>query len=1220
MWIRIASFAVVLSFIASAEGALPPIDRERDGSLAYEKRITPILTKYCGGCHNPADREGKLDLSDYQALRKGGAKGVVVVPNKPDESRLYTMLTGKTKPEMPPEGNEKPTAEEIELLRRWIASGANGPSGPAAEPTLNVPQVKLTTSARDAIAAVAVSPTAPLAALGSNGQVRLLATDEQAIVRSLTNLRGPVTDIEFSRDGKFFAVAAGEPGLFGKAMIFSAADPSYSRTFTGHRDSLYAVALSGDGKTLATASYDQTIKLWDAAVGSETRTLTGHNGAVFDLAFNPAGTILASCGADRTVKLWDVKAGTRLDTFSQSTKELNTVAFSPDGKFVVAGGADNRIRMWAISPTAKENTNPLTITRFAHEGSVLKLAYSADGKTLVSSGEDKLVRLWDPTTITETRALEKQPDWVAALGLSADGKTLVVGRMDGTYGVYDAATAKPRPVVMPQVVSVEPRGIQRGKPTKITLAGTALFGVTEVSLRGPDGKPAKAAIRLSDSNRSMTSLTVDVTADEKLPRGEYTVVALAGKTEIAAPKTGPLLLNIDELVQIAETEPNDTAKRGTTLLQNMGTWGACARPGDVDHFRFEAKKGETVVCRIEAKSLGSMLNGFLTLLDPDGETIASNNDFDGSQDPLIAYDVPRDGTYTVRVSDQAMTGSAQHFYRLSVGNLPLATGVFPQNVAVGRETPVKLVGYNLPPNLTTNVKPMAAGETNVAVDGDRLRTTKPLKVMATADAETVEVEPNDAPTATKLTPTPAFVAGRISPPAAMSSAAGAATDVDLVRFASKKGQTWIIETEAARRGSPLDTKIEVLAADGKPVPRVLLQAVRDSYVTFRSVDSLAPECRFFNWEEMELNQYAYMSGEVVKLFRKPRGPDSGFEFYQSSGRRRGYFDTSAAGHALDEAVYIVEPYPIGTKLVYNGLPTFTLNYANDDDALRKLAGDSRLTFTAPADGEYLVRVSDVRGFGGERFFYRLTIREPKPSFSVSLTNLKPNVHVGSGTTVTFNAERIDDFEDDIVIDVAGIPEGYTLSQPVVIQAGHTQAKAVLTALPTAKPIADDVWKKLKWSAMAKIAGSDVVKPLEGFTSVTLEEKPKLTVKLEPAELTIAPGQTISAKLKIERNGFTERMNFDVLNLPHGLIVADIGLNGILIPAGESERQIFITCFDWVPETDRLIFAQTLTAKGGGPKVDFDASPAVKIKVRKPSTLVRADGMTSPTPPTGAPAK
>src|SRR5260370_39676162 len=145
----------------------------------------------------------------------------------------------------------------------------------------------------------------------------------------------------------------------------------------------------------------------------------------------------------------------------------------------------------------------------------------------------------------------------------------------------------------------------------------------------------------------------------------------------------------------------------------------------------------------------------------------------------------------------------------------------------------------------------------------------------------------------------------------------------------------------------------------------------------------------------------------------PQGPDSGFQFYDFQGKRRDYFDTSPVAHALDEPAYIVEPHPPGTKLVPTGLPVFTLYYANDDDGERKLGSDSRLLFTAPADGSYLVRVTDAifhlpspishpppshsslshpmgegrgegqregEGRGEGRFAYRLTVRKAKPDF------------------------------------------------------------------------------------------------------------------------------------------------------------------------------------------------------------------------------------------------
>jgi hypothetical protein len=144
-------------------------------------------------------------------------------------------------------------------------------------------------------------------------------------------------------------------------------------------------------------------------------------------------------------------------------------------------------------------------------------------------------------------------------------------------------------------------------------------------------------------------------------------------------------------------------------------------------------------------------------------------------------------------------------------------------------------------------------------------------------------------------------------------------------------------------------------AHGKKVERLLLQAVRDSSITFRPIDSVSPDIRVENWREMELNQLMYHEWRVAKVFRMPEGPDSGFQYYTVNGKRTAYFDTTATAHSLDEPCYIVEPHPPGTRLIANGLPAFTLFYENDDDGERKLGTDSRVLFTAPADGDYLVR-------------------------------------------------------------------------------------------------------------------------------------------------------------------------------------------------------------------------------------------------------------------------
>ncbi|MBI3416849.1 MAG: hypothetical protein HY043_16285, partial [Verrucomicrobia bacterium] len=447
--------------------------------------------------------------------------------------------------------------------------------------------------------------------------------------------------------------------------------------------------------------------------------------------------------------------------------------------------------------------------------------------------------------------------------------------------------------------------------------------------------------------------------------------------------------------------------------------------------------------------------------------------------------------------------------------------------------------------------------------------------------DVIEIEPNNSPATAMKLAVPSAVNGRIA-----ATVADQTDDEDFFRFDAKAGEQWIIETQAAQRGSPIDTKIEVLQGDGKPVPRLQLQAVRNSAVTFRGIDSTATDVRVDNWEEMELNQFFYLQGEVAKLFRAPQGPDSGFQFYSLNGKRRNYFDTSATAHANEEPCYIVEPHPVGAKLVANGLPVFPLYFANDDDAERKLGSDSKIHFTAPADGSYLVRVTDNRGHSGERFVYRLIVRAPKLDFKVTLDGANPTVPSGSGQSFTLKAERFDDFEGEIKIDITGLPPGFVASTPLVIEAGHTSAAGTLHAALNAPVPTETNWSKSEVIASAEINGQRVFKNAANFGTIKLGDQPKLFVALEPSalastnlaaaakplELTIAPGQTIPAWIKVRRNGHDDLVTFSVDNLPHGVIVDNIGLNGVLMPKGENERQIFLAAAKWVPETDRLCFA------------------------------------------------
>jgi WD40 repeat protein len=480
----------------------------------YFPAVAKLIEDRCLDCHSADDPDGKLVMEKHADIMKGGESGEVVTAGKGAESLLVRYLRGEVvkggkKKFMPPGKRDKLTATEVEVFVKWIDAGAKPPQREMTRKVVEVPKVAPKGVPRESVNALAFSPQAKLVAVGRGGVIELLDPVSQAVVKRLEvtdGKGGPVNALVWSADGARLFAGSGESAVAGEVREWDVARATVVRTFTGHRDMIYALALSPDGKTLATGSYDQKIKLWNVADGAERKTLSGHNGAVFALAFRPDGKLLASASADRTVKLWDATSGERRDTLGQPTKEQFAVAWSADGERLAAAGADNRIRVWRVSPDAKETTNPLEVVRFAHEQAILRLVWSADGATMLSSAQDGTVRVWDAGEVKERVSLEKQPDWPTALTFS--GREVVTGRADGTVAFYDSMTGKPvaapksghlrsarkifcqkkgkgmgkatPPPKGPFVSALLPRAVQRGHMAEMRLSGGNLPQIVTV--------------------------------------------------------------------------------------------------------------------------------------------------------------------------------------------------------------------------------------------------------------------------------------------------------------------------------------------------------------------------------------------------------------------------------------------------------------------------------------------------------------------------------------------------------------------------------------------------------------------------------------------------------------------------------------------------------------------------------------------------------------------
>jgi mono/diheme cytochrome c family protein len=1203
--------------------------RAADDKIDYAAKVAPIFEERCVDCHAGDDAEGEFSLETYKDLIKGGKAGKAIEPGKAQESLLVKFIEGRSGKEgknkfMPPGKKEHLKPEEIALIRQWIDAGAQPPAAPLkiADVLATLPKIAPKPEHKKPIQALAYSAPAKLIAVGSYAEVQLLDAATRQPVRTLPGVDGKVNALRFSKDGAMLFAAAGDAGIAGVAYQWKTADGSLVHKFEGHKDALYALALSPDGQMLATGSYDQKIKLWNVADGAEIKMLTGHNGGVYGLSFRPDGKVLASASADRTVKLWDVATGKRLDTLSQPLKEQSAVAFAPDGKTVVAGGVDNRLRVWRVSDKAEEGSNPLLLTRFAHEGAILNLAFSADGKQLVSSAADRTVKVWKTGDVTELHLLEPQPDWAPGLAL-LEGGLVAVGRLDGSLAFYDSATgkqaeppppapakaamakpgkkaAKPAMTAGPEITRLEPRGVQSGASTKIKVTGKILAGIKEVKFSVP-------GLKATVEDNKATGAELVITAEARVPRSQidFSVVTAAGET----PKQKLLVDYLPQMVAPASAEPIAVERMPIDI------WGTLAATGQRDTFRFQAKKGETIVFDLAAKRIESkMQTPRIEILDDEHKLVAANNGLDSGADPFIAFEPPRDGAYTVRVLEITLEGSPAHDYRLTAGVLPYVTGWWPLSAAANSEATIHLVGHNLTTD-TLKVKMPAEGEAKLPLDSDAGRSRVNMRVVASTMSETAEQEPNDSPEHAQPITIPASVNGRLYVPGKPEAA-----DADLYSFEAEKSQQLVIETRAAMFGSPADTKIEVLDAKGEPVPEVMLQATKDSWLTLRSTDASAPGIRLGQFMEMELNDYMYFNGEVVKIFRLARGPDADMVYFTRAGVRRAYFNTSAAGHGLDEPCYVVEPKPVGAKIVPNGLPVFTLYYANDDDSDRQLGKDSRLYFTAPARGKYIVRVTDTRGWSGDRFAYRLIVRPPEPDLAVALADKGGlNIPAGSGEQIVVKAERKDGWDGDVRIDIAGAPEGFYVTTPIVIEAGHLTATGSIYALPAAKMGAAD-FSKMKLTATATINGRQISRPVAGLPPIAVAAPPKQMIFMEPDvagkpqgdgktapakpyEITIEPGGRVSAWLRVDRHGNDALVALDVEDLPFGVIVDSIGLNGVQVRAGETEREVFLSCAKFVPEQDRLIQVVTGNARANESTEGLQSSFPVLLKVRKANTAV-----------------
>jgi hypothetical protein len=347
-----------------------------------------------------------------------------------------------------------------------------------------------------------------------------------------------------------------------------------------------------------------------------------------------------------------------------------------------------------------------------------------------------------------------------------------------------------------------------GKPLPIPIEVLAkASGFTEYELK----ERAIYEMRRNDPKRQPNpqieeELTLHVTIDANASLGnrELRVITPAGMSN-------PMWFQVGQWAEVRETEPNNVQPdpvAGATLPVVLN---GQAMPGDVDRFAFKARKGMRLVINAAARELVPYLadavpgwfQATLALYDPTGKEVAFSGAFRHRQDPVLYYEVQQDGEHVVEIHDSIYRGREDFVYRITVGEVPFVTGVYPMGGRAGTEVEAELHGWNLV-NKTLRA--------NVTVDrgrpfrwylvpqGPEVSVRVPLMVdMLT---EVMEKESNDTLETAQAVTLPVIVNGRIDKP----------DDVDVYSFEGYG--KFVADLSARRAGSPVDSQLTVLDAHG----------------------------------------------------------------------------------------------------------------------------------------------------------------------------------------------------------------------------------------------------------------------------------------------------------------------------------------------------------------------------------------------------------------------
>ena len=371
-------------------------------------------------------------------------------------------------------------------------------------------------------------------------------------------------------------------------------------------------------------------------------------------------------------------------------------------------------------------------------------------------------------------------------------------------------------VELPHIGYVYPAGGVPGTEFELKVGGQFIYGAKSAYINWQDIKlqiiDSKEPEKRKPNNQKkaideIVKLKVSISADAAIGDRELCLITDAGISN-------KLTFNVGHLKEIMETEPNDKRENAVSISGLPVLINGQIMPGDIDFFKFTAKKGQHLVFEASARALipylADAVPGWfkicLTLYDVQGRELAFADDFRYEQDPVLFYNITADGDYFLAVRDSIYRGREDFVYRVKIGELPYITHIFPLGAASGKNpVSVKIYGVNLPADsIDADVDKSAPAIQKIIVKNNELVSNRVSFAVSGLPEVSAAESCHDRGKAQKIT-IPVIINGRI-----MNNG-----EKNYFSFDGKKGQTISLEVYARRLGSPLDSFITLFNSRGE---------------------------------------------------------------------------------------------------------------------------------------------------------------------------------------------------------------------------------------------------------------------------------------------------------------------------------------------------------------------------------------------------------------------